>query len=229
MAQLLASDLYALALGTKNTGKLFCHWCGGACDQRWQHNEDPPIPFTKMRSRAKHPSSGWVCAGCWLWQRRNTTVVFLSGAWQDRQCAQNHSWFVTAQCARAVRKLDSGDLYEQLCKPPHRFVLSLATPGNPNQLQCAVANDLVEVQAGTPLRFTVDNVEMQYTVHELEEAGKSGGVGKEPGVQALLRWLDRPLAVAPAQPTPPPGRGRPPQPFADAKVLSKTISKSGAA
>ena len=76
-----------------------------------------------------------------------------------------------------------------------------------NQLHLAVANDFVKmervrdkeeeidvdvgskIEMGTRLQFTLNNIEHSYSVYELENAFRDGGDGKEPGVQALLKFL----------------------------------------
>lgn len=233
-----ASDVYAQALCAKNEGSYECHWCASASSPQWVHDDSPPTPFVKSKTRAKRPGNPFVCKGCWLWARKRTTVTFLDGTWKDGQCAMNHGWWVTASGARAVKPQDHGLLYQQLLKPPHRFLLCLVTPGTHNLLHCAVANDLLEIKSSTPLRFTLDNIEMTFTVHELEDALRNGPTGKEPGVQALVRFLGSyDLTGAIKQVLPPApvvedrGRGRPwsgTGTMQDPKAtLLKPISKSG--
>lgn len=232
-----ASDLYAVALGSKNQGKHACHWCGAAATDQWTHDDEPFVPFHKNKNRARHPASPYVCCGCWLWGRKHTTITFLDGTWKDRQWAANHSWWITPGAARAIRHTDHKLLYQQLLKPPHSFLLALVTPGTVNRLHCCAANDLLEIKAGTPLRFTLDGVPMDYTVHELEDALRNGMNGKKPGVQALVRYLgsyDLTGTVTPELPPLPKtedrGRGRPwsgQGTLQDGKVLLKTVAKSG--
>lgn len=193
----LASQLYAKANGTQCKGTDKCHWCGAPCERVWQHDDRPPLPFSRQKSLAKYPAHAYICVGCWLWRRRAITVNFLSEGYQDQQTPANHSWLITLSGCKAIRSLDHPQLLDRLLEPHPKFVLSLldrpvATSGKPlatlNQLQYCEINWQEEVRFDTPLKFTINNVTYQYTVYELQK----GLVAEEPngtlpGVRELLR------------------------------------------
>lgn len=206
-----ASDLWAKAHGDINSGPYECHWCGSACNSKWQHDDPPPIPFTRSNTTAKRPGNAFICQGCWIWRRASVTVNFLSGGFKDHQTAKNHSWWVTPEGVWAIRKEDKGALYERLLKPPTVFFLSLKldTGGVDNLLQLCVVNNMGGIIADTQLRYTLCNVMHIYTVYELEVAVREGPIGTEPGVQALLSRLGSVPSNVVIPPGEKRGRGRP--------------------
>jgi hypothetical protein len=142
---------------------------------------------------------------------------------------------VTRSEARAIRWEHTAELYKILLKPPHQFVLALLTEAHErldvgarkikNRIHMADCNDLVEVKAGTELKFTLDNIPHIYTVNELEEALRRGTDGKTPGTQALVRLLG--LHKLPEEPKREPKPGKPPALPTAHKTLEKIVSKSG--
>lgn len=186
-ASMTASDLFALALGTRNAGKERCHWCGSACSNLWLHDDPPPIPFHRTKSTAKVPSSRHVCVGCWNFKRKKVTVRFLDETLKDSQAGENHSWWITETGSFGVRAADGPHLYPLLLKPPLWFALALKDGNGPNLMQLMTANRCEDVKGDTPLSFTYNGVKHEYTVYELEQALQHGPEGKEPGVQLLLK------------------------------------------
>lgn len=160
-----------------------------------------------------------------MFRRASFTARYFDGGLRDRQTGPRNSWWITRMEAVAIRPADSQHLWKLLLKPPHQFALGLAEPGCLNHLHCTIANDMVEVKAGTPLAFTVNNIPHTYTVNELEDAIRNGGSGKEPGVQALMRFLG-PCQLLAEEKREKRGPGRPPA-GPDAKVLDKTLARSG--
>jgi hypothetical protein len=234
---LSASDVYALAHGTRNSGDEECHWCASKCGRLWKHDEPPPVPFIRTITTSLRRANLYICVGCWLWRRKSTTANYLEGGQRDRQEAQYHSWLFTPEGAWVVRPESLETLRERLLKPPLRFVLALLDgPRQANVLQLLKANDVPEVQAATPLVFTINNIPHTYTVYELAEAIKTGDAnGCEPGTAALLRILglrkqsmDLTDADTLQIPEPPKrGRGRPKPLDTAPTVLGKVISASG--
>ncbi len=186
---MLASDLFAKSQGSLNNGIQECHWCSAACDQTWRHDDSPPIPFQKNKSRARCPANHWICVGCWLWRRQRVTVTYLDNSYRDSQSATNHSWWVVDSDARAINSNCKSMLHSTLLKPPNRFVLSLKEDGTQNHLHLAVANDISVIEANTPLFFTLNNVVSEYTVYDLETALKDRDASRSPGVRALISWF----------------------------------------
>lgn len=197
----------------KQGGACFeCHWCAAKCTRELFHDDPPPVPFTKTKSQAKRPASPYCCRGCWLWRRQRLGITYLTGSWKDGrprdgQTPANHSWWITPDAALALTQPDFPQLWELLCKPPKCFVLALVSPPvyfpngqvDPktvvgNWLHLAVGNDLEKVEMGTQLGFTINNVAHTYSVYELQNAFRDGDAGKEPGVQALIRFLGSPPA-----------------------------------
>lgn len=228
---LIASDIYSQLVYAPNTGTLNCHWCGGFCERMWFHNEPPAIPFVRNPSRAKHPGNPYICRGCYNFQKRSITVKFFDGSLKDHQAPDTHSWWMDKNRATPIRVgIDNHDIYKLILKPPNQFVLSFLTqPTITNHLHCMEANDLLEIKVGTRLQFTIDNVLYYYSIYELEEALKNESVGKEPGVQALIRILGgyKTGGDVPAEKR---ERGRPigsQTGGPDAKSLEKIVSKSG--
>ncbi len=190
---MLASELFANAIGLKVFGNEQCHWCGGGCPRTWLH--DGPnlrMPFVRNTEQARVPNACWCCVGCWSWRRRRVTVSFLGGGYKDNRTNKDYQWWITPEGALAVRKEDYKKLWEHLLNPPLVFSLMLWETGEPNtHLHLAVANKKELIRAETKLKFTVDNKEYEYSVYELEEALRHGDSGKDPGVRALIRILGK--------------------------------------
>ena len=208
---LLASELFALANGLHCSGPQRCHWCGAAAGTDWPHDDLPALVGVR-RLAARCPASHWICAGCMSWRRKSMTVCFLHGGFRDRQCAMNHSWWLTPSAARGLLFPEGrGILYEQLLDPPSIFSLSVITSGQQNFLQFNTVNmssSPAEVPTTTPLHFTLNGVPHSYSTYELEQGLRYGAEGKEPGVQALIRTLGS--WTLPAKDDPPSPRvGRP--------------------
>lgn len=209
MRPLLASELYATSQGHSCSGKEECHWCSAPCGRLDPHDDGlPTLAQYRPRTLAKRPGNAYVCRGCWLWRRQRTTVFFLSKGFRDGRCAMDHSWWITGEEAWAVRAPeDARALYEHLLEPPLLFCLALAD-GERNHLQQAVVNDLDEVRADTPLRFTLNGIVHEYTVYELEDALRSNDpAGRRPGVGALMRLFGG-HALPPRDERKKPGRPR---------------------
>ena len=222
----LASELFALASGVRCAGPDACHWCAAPCERLVPHDDPPPMIGVR-RQACKRPGNAYVCLGCQRYRRSRVTVNFLGGGQQDRQKSEDHSWLFYRNSAYAVRPGCEEALYDVLLTPPLRFVLALRTKGA-NLLQLMVANDLVVIEADTPLAFTVDGAPGYYTVYELEEAARTGPEGKEPGVQTLFRLLGPPptnlLKPRPLQEKR--GKGRP-KPKEDGKITKELVAASG--
>lgn len=201
---LTAPELYAKNLGARCEGTHECHWCGAPCTRLYIHDGPPPLPFVKNDLTAKRPANPYVCNGCRLFRRPRTTVRFLDGySYKDGQCAVNYSWLVTDSGSWAIRREDLQLLWDQLFRPPLRFVLSLVDPDVKNHLQLAFVNDFQRIKADTPLKFTYNNIPHVYSVYELREAVQTGTAeGKESGVRAITNLLGFP-------PQEKRGRGRP--------------------
>ncbi|MDE2095657.1 MAG: hypothetical protein KGL39_00240 [Patescibacteria group bacterium] len=235
---LLASEIFALAHESKCQGFSECHWCGAPCGSLWAHDDPPGIVGVKPLARmARRPGNPWICKGCWLWRRQRVTVNYLGGDFKDGQTAGHHSWWIEEKGAWALRKESYPKLYEKLLAPPRHFVLSLLVtdpvvsgaiglaPALTNHLQHCVANNVDSLFPDTPLFFTVNGIQHQYTVYELEDGLRNGSEGKEPGIGALIRVLGTyPLPPKPGQDNEPRGRGRPPKPE-DAKIFQKPIRR----
>lgn len=192
-----AADIYALAMGRQNKGPDACHWCGSMCQRSHPHDEPPPAAGFRRITTALRPGNRFVCVACLLWRRLKLTARFLDDTFRDGQTPVRHSWLVTADEARAVRTIDGPLLYPILLKPPRRFFLALATPGNDNLLQLAVANDLAgEVRADTHLTFTLNGVPHSWTVYDLRE-GLKNSEGEGSGVRVLMQTFG---AWVPPQP-----------------------------
>ncbi len=196
MSDLLASDLFAISQGSKNAGPESCHWCTAACDRTWFHDDRPPMIGVRIdTSTVKRPGSHYICCGCWLWRRPKVTACFLTGGYKDSQAAKNQSWWITEDHALAIEPRDYTRLWELLLSPPHKFALALlekTSINEVNNLQCALVNDNKEVKASTDLYFTISNVKYSYTVYELGFSVEHGPDGKDPGVQALWRFIGAP-------------------------------------
>ncbi len=224
---LSASELYALSQGARCKGNELCHWCAGPADNKWLHDDPPPIPFQRTTSTAKNGSGLYVCPGCWLWRLPSRTVSFLGSdldncEQKDRQTAKHHSWWVTWHGAWGLRQKESpAHLFPLLLQPPLRFMLSLVDDKTDNLIQCCVANDLREIKADTPLRYTLNNSVHVYTIYELDHALKNDPEGTEPGVQALLRFFPDYKMVKEER-----GQGRPAGTAKDGKVTKQVVVKA---
>lgn len=187
-----ASELFALAHGTKCEGTEECHWCAGPCKRTHYHDDSPIRPHVRITSTAMRVANAFVCSGCWLWRRNSVTVRFLRGTLRDRQRAGDHSLWMTDKGWWGIEKLDHPELLNMLLDPPRRFTLALRTEGR-NDLHRLSANDHSVLKADTPLAFTINNVPSTYTVYELKEAIKQRSTsGCEPGVRMLLDLLGFP-------------------------------------
>ena len=231
--------LYAQSQSRPCSGDDLCYWCGSPCDRKIQHGVPKAEVGTKKTQLAKNPGGNWICNGCNLWRRPLVTVRFHHGAYVDRRCPMDYSWFITDTDALAVQFAEANPLYKVLLDPPLRFCLSLIDVGEKNQIQYAEVNDLQEIKADTPLKWTLNNKPFRYTVYELEVAMKQGTAGVDPGVRELMRRLGPPKAEPlvsladlppvdddPATPPQPPQekrkRGRPPM-TDEAKAARRTI------
>lgn len=235
-----ASELYALSQGSRCEGRWLCHWCGAKCGDRTPHDDLPEMPGTpRNKSLAKRPADPWMCNGCKLWRRGRLTITYMHGdGSMDGQEPRNHSWLITPEWASAVHPAGSPDLAELLMKPPVCFALMLlsepildkqrprAKGAVLNQIHRAGVNDLPELKAETPIKFTLDNIPHTYTVYELEQAFVTGPDGKEPGVRALFHLFG--LSVRSKEEEEKRGRGRP-EPLANAKTTTaKQVKRSAA-
>jgi hypothetical protein len=200
-----ASDLYALSQGVSNQGNSECHWCGSKCEQKWVHDDPPAIVGTRSTSYARRPANAYICQGCWLFRRTRITIPFINGDYQDGKAPKNFSWWITDTDAKAIPPIECPKLYDQLLKPPLRFVLALLIPDPAisgflkvphsigNVIQLCEVNNLKEIKAETPLKFTVNNIVHSYSIYELEEAIRNTEEnGYAPGVRALIHLLGRP-------------------------------------
>lgn len=206
---LLASELYAISHGTTCEGNDECHWCGAPCKKIWVH-DDPPNPIiaqgSRLRSMARRPANGYICAGCWLWRRKSITAKFLSGDFKDRQIPSQHSWFIAEEGSWAIRPQDGKPLFERLLSPPGRFVLSLrADLSIPNHIQLALANNNHSVEQDTVLHFTINGILHSYTPAGLEQFCRGKTEDLTPGVLALGRMFGKPVVIEEEKR----GRGRP--------------------
>lgn len=231
MEELLASQLYAESQGAVCFGSFECYWCGAPCHTTWPHGQPPPMigRDTKTKLFAKRPGNHFICVGCWLWQRKRITVTYLDGGFKDGQCPMEHSWLITKQDAFGLKSTSYKKLYDILLAPPLKFSLSFLTEPNLNNLlQFALVNNNAELQVGTPLAFTVNNIPHTYTVYELTHALKNGPEGTDPGVQALIRILGPHKMIELEIPDEKRGRGRPVGAYLeDARALQKPVKKKG--
>ena len=188
---MLASELFALSQGSRMPeGQERCHWCTGPATKSFRHDDPKPLPFTKQRTTAKHPSGQFVCHGCWLFRRGSVTVRFLgSSNLKDRQRARDWAWWIEGSGAWAIRpKVDYAELWKKLLFPPREWCLMLGD--NSAGIHLAEANSYGEVTAGTVFRFTHDLKPLEFSLYELREALKAAGSnGYGPGVQHILRTL----------------------------------------
>lgn len=201
-----AVELFAMTHGKECKGSLECHWCASPCDRQWQHDDPPPVPFARTTSSAKRPSSPYICVGCLIYRRPSVTVQFMGGGFKDRQTLKHHSWWLDENGIVAIRPEDHQELYKKLLSPPSAFSLALLYGTRcENLINLAEANDFKPIQAGTTLKFTINNVLHEYSVYELSEGLKHGLEGKMGGVRALVNLLG-PLEMKSEEKRP---RGRP--------------------
>lgn len=201
---ILASELYAITQGSKCEGTEECHYCAGPCKTFFPHGEVPPPMGVKRSYIAKRVNNPYICMGCWLWRRKSITVQWLDGTIKDRQTPPNHSWLLVDDMrlngdGKNAWVIDtklhpSGtpkneQLYQKLLNPPTKFSLSFIEFGAQNHIQLCTTNEVVKVEAATPLSFTVNGLPFIYTIQELDHALRHGPQGMEPGVQALVRLL----------------------------------------
>lgn len=114
------------------------------------------------------------------------TINYMDKSWKDSQSPQTHSWVITDTSAVVPSNKCKEEVYKFLMNPPKRFVLSLLNKEKVNLLHVALLNDNNDLEAGTELKFTIDNTPYQYTVYEFEKGLREGTTGKEPGVRALI-------------------------------------------
>ena len=218
-------QLYALTQRSSCLGSFECHWCSAPCTTMFYHDDLPNLPFIKSSHPSKRPANPYICHGCWLFRRRRITVTHLTSPYQDGQCPQKFSWWMTLAGAWIVDKKDYQALYDLLFKPPNLFSLSLIKPQTTNYLQIVPVNNISEIKGDTPLSFTVNNILHQYTVYELEQATlQEDATGREPGVRALFDFLGPPVV----EDKPKLERGRPNEPVKTTKVTKKLVTMSGA-
>ena len=229
---MLASELYAQSESVKCEGKEECHWCSAPCRQEWIHDGPLNLPFMPKGEWARCPANNWICKGCWLWRRKRVSVRYLHGLICDGRCPRDHSWWITDTEAFALGLGNDWQLLQpMLLKPPTKFCLSIISKPT-NLLQRAVVNENYEIKNDTELRFTLDNVEMSWTVYELEDALTGEANGRSPGVQALVRLLTPilppPKSMANEEPEEVKrGRGRPVKPEPHSEGPHKLVRASG--
>lgn len=230
------AQLYASLQQYHCDGTDHCHWCGSPCHRFHLHDDPPPIIGIRSKSGAKYPANAYMCWGCYLFRRERMTVEHLSKlqppdkGYTDGQCPMNHSWFITTSGARIILKKDYPALWQLLLNPPLTFCLALLDPPANNFVHLFHLNEVMEIKAGTPLKFTINNILHSYTVHELEDALTSKTLdGKEPGVHALLRLLGPPISSSPSLSESPKvkPKGRPTEEEDPYKKSKKLIRASG--
>jgi hypothetical protein len=162
-----------------------CHWCGGECGRKREHNEPPRRPFVPYRNIALRPNSPYVCEACHVYPRPRVTARFLSGGFKDGQCLKSHSWFMDAGGIWVIGEGCGSAVIDRLMRPPEVFALALTTTGE-TLLQYAVVNYCRDAVAEALLTFTLDGKVMTYSVYELEQVAETGELsGKMPGVRYL--------------------------------------------
>lgn len=189
-----APALYALSQGERCEGPTECHWCGAPTEKLITHDEPPPTPFLRRTTTAKKPGNQFICRGCFLWKRARLTVPFTDGTLKDSQTPSQWSWFITNSEAISP-KIGRMEIYHRLLKPPARFALLLVDdPKTNNLIHLAEVNDYTDKDLlnDSPLRFTLNNIRLEYTIYDLEHALKNGPTGTSPGVAALIRLFGRP-------------------------------------
>lgn len=217
--RLSPTQMFASAHSSKCEGSEFCYWCAAPCQRLWMHGEPPPMPFVRKPCKVKRPSSHFICMGCWLFRCKRKTLHYLRGGFKDGMAAVFQSWFITPHECKIITPEDFPALLEVLRKPPKQFTISLLSQQHVNYLHLCEANHNDEILADTELKISIDNVILNYSVYELEEALKNGFAGKGPGVQAIVRYLKLP------EPKPVEDkreRGRP-EPLADGRVTKQPI------
>ena len=207
------SNFYAQICNRPNKGFSECHWCGAKASQGVIHDEPPPIPFIrsatqKLAARQRNP---WLCNGCVLWRQSSITTWSLQGKIKDGRSPMRCSWWLTEKSALEIRLPDDAQaLWKLLLKPPLRFCLALLENEKVNHLQLCFLNDVARIEGETPLWYTLDGLELEYTVYGLEMALNFPEAERAPGVSALLRLLGPCTSFQPPVPVPAePKRGRP--------------------
>lgn len=186
-----SSELFALSQQQRLEGKFACHWCAGACDNTWVHDDPPPVPFVRSTSGAKNPQGVYVCKACKSFRQTRLTLWTLGGKFKDRESPRANSWFITESAARIIDlEADAAKLYELLLSPPEHFCLALRESGD-NHLHLWHTNRVKRIKPETALVFTLNNIKHFYSVRELRLALKGESQGFEPGVSAILRLLGR--------------------------------------
>lgn len=202
---MLASELYAISEGKKCEGKRECHWCGAACEEKWLHDEPPPLIGVRRSAMVARPNNPWICTGCWLWRRQRITINLLDGTQRDVQTPAKHCWLISDKTSLAFYAADHRQiLFKLLTVPVAPFSLILRTPGNgvDVHIQMAVVNEMNNPTINTPMFFTLDNIKHQFTLYELDEALKHTDTGKEPGVRVLAKIFDGLVPKVPDGPAP---------------------------
>lgn len=219
---MLSTELFALAHGHKCSGDQECHWCTGPCERHWIHDDLPIVPFVRTNSHAKRPGNAYICWGCWLYRRGRITVSTLQNELIDRQNLMDHSWILFDNQIKVIKKEDKFKLYEILLNPPLVFCLSLLNePSTKNLIQLSILNENEKIFANTPIHFTLNNIQCEYTIYELEEALKTQELtGKSPGVRLLIETIG-PCVLKEKEKR---GRGRPPkEDDPDGKIVTRKI------
>ncbi len=205
-ATFLPSMLYAQACGSVCEGPFQCHWCSAPCKDTWHHSDPPPaIGQRRGSNHAYRPDSPFVCMGCWSYRRRNLTALFLGGGYKDRQCYLDWSWLTTERDVWAIRigdpqgwAKDGPALLGFLKSPPSRFILALRIGLNapaPLLQTCHINACPVPPPLTHEFKFTSNNIEHVYTLHELEECLANAETCAESGAR-LLADLLRPIPTA---------------------------------
>lgn len=188
-----APGLYALTEGQHCEGPDNCHWCGDKCSRSLRHDGPPVIPHVRTDSTARCPANQYVCIGCWLFRRRRVTVHFLRDPklFRDGQCPMSLSWLITPGKAVVIEPFDFPSLWPILLSPPSTFTLALLNKEKINLLQKASVNTFNPVRADSELKFSLDNVPLDYTVNELTSLLREPGDinGRSPGCRTLFELL----------------------------------------
>lgn len=225
---MLATELFSISQGSGVLrGPDQCHWCSGCCERIWPHDDHQQVMVGRRNPwKARCPGANYLCHGDWLWRRKSVTAFFLDGSYKDRQCALNHSWWITDEDAKALGSAGSNTrkmLYPLLLQPPNRFCVTLLADNVPNMLHLAHANDVAEIKADTPLTFTLGNVAMEYCIYDLGTALRDKNAARSPGVSALMQFCGPwELPESPKR-----GRGRPTTEHHEAIEVTKAVTLSG--
>jgi hypothetical protein len=197
---MLASELFANACGASCLGRFDCHWCSAPCGDLWQHDDPPPaIGKRRAANHAMRLDSPYVCMGCWSYRRKHVTVSFLGGGYKDRQCCMDWSWLATDKGVWGLRTgqdewpKDAEALLGIVRHPPERWCLALRLGDAPPQplMQAAIVNqcDLDGIQHDSAFKFTANNLEHCFTLHELEGCLKDPEAAGDGGARLLAGLL----------------------------------------